>query len=306
MQKGSRSGRQMPRTSNAMAQHPDGLPAGHFSSTFVPSSPPTQTASHPYWEQTYSPVPQESSHLSPTMHSPILYQDPQVYNSLLNPYYNENTPIGYGVDYIPPAVPNSYPIANDQFNNTNGHAYPHVLSSHQTHGSYPASSRTTNAGYAAGSPHHGVNHMGTSGHSPHHEVFEEFVGPPIYPLSRLHTSTSHASHSSSLNDTVTRVSCRWHNCRILLDDITAAGIKRHLRQYHSSDAVEKWRGERGLCKWCNGGECGRELDLASLGKHIASVHLKSTAKICDRCQNIIGRPDSLKRHQRDHCPRRDL
>lgn len=104
-------------------------------------------------------------------------------------------------------------------------------------------------------------------------------------------------------DPVTRVPCLWHGCRVMLDDISTAGIKRHIRDWHSelSSASQK---ERKMCLWDEGSVCGRELDAASIAKHIASVHLKSTAQKCEYCHNTIGRADSLARHKRDHCPDR--
>ncbi|EPS98016.1 hypothetical protein FOMPIDRAFT_1091352, partial [Fomitopsis schrenkii] len=99
------------------------------------------------------------------------------------------------------------------------------------------------------------------------------------------------------------VPCLWHDCSVMLDDISTAGIKRHIRDWHG-DLSRASQKERKTCLWDDGSVCGRELDAASFAKHIASVHLKSTAQKCEYCQNMIGRADSLARHKRDHCPDR--
>ncbi|KAH9926677.1 uncharacterized protein B0H18DRAFT_1005066 [Fomitopsis serialis] len=106
-------------------------------------------------------------------------------------------------------------------------------------------------------------------------------------------------------DPVPRIPCRWIGCNVLLDDISTAGIKRHLRDWHG-DLSGTSHKDRRTCMWDDGpaNVCGRELDAASFAKHIASVHLKSTAQECEYCHNVIGRADSLARHKRDHCPQR--
>ncbi|KZT70515.1 hypothetical protein DAEQUDRAFT_689247 [Daedalea quercina L-15889] len=101
--------------------------------------------------------------------------------------------------------------------------------------------------------------------------------------------------------------CRWAGCNTWLDDTGPAGVKRHLKDIHHINRGDCLRGVRGACRWeIEGGVCGRVMDLSSYGKHIASVHLKSTAKLCEDCGSVMGRADSLTRHRRDHCTvRRD-
>ncbi|TFY54210.1 hypothetical protein EVJ58_g8991 [Rhodofomes roseus] len=99
--------------------------------------------------------------------------------------------------------------------------------------------------------------------------------------------------------------CRWDGCNTVLVDTTPSGVKRHLYDHHHLSRAECARGARGFCRWeFDGGVCGRPLDMNSYAKHVASVHLKSTARICDDCHSVIGRADSLTRHQRDHCTAR--
>ncbi|KAF9819438.1 hypothetical protein IEO21_02181 [Rhodonia placenta] len=128
--------------------------------------------------------------------------------------------------------------------------------------------------------------------------------PSISPYESLRRLPSIADPLSQSAPQSVRVRCRWNACTIDLDDISAAGIKRHLRDFHKEHAVEEYKSQRGVCLWADGTPCMRDLDRASFGKHIASVHLKSTAAECRYCHNVIGRPDSLKRHMRDHCPYR--
>ncbi|PCH44920.1 hypothetical protein WOLCODRAFT_27146 [Wolfiporia cocos MD-104 SS10] len=105
------------------------------------------------------------------------------------------------------------------------------------------------------------------------------------------------------------VVCLWDGCGIPLDDVTVGGIRRHLRAFHFHEAAEPYKGKRGACLWaCGAGNhsCNRELDYASFGKHIASVHIRSTARRCGYCAAMIGRIDSLHRHMREHCPKRPM
>ncbi|KAH9926698.1 uncharacterized protein B0H18DRAFT_1118775 [Fomitopsis serialis] len=100
--------------------------------------------------------------------------------------------------------------------------------------------------------------------------------------------------------------CRWEGCNVLLDDSSPSGVKRHLYDCHDITRADCASGARGHCKWeIDGAErCGRALDLSSFAKHVASVHLKSTQRRCEDCRCMIGRADSLTRHQRDHCAAR--
>lgn len=101
--------------------------------------------------------------------------------------------------------------------------------------------------------------------------------------------------------------CRWAGCSVLLDNGSVAGVKRHLRaaHIHTTGWADCSSGVRNRCLWEHDGTvCGRPLDVKSFAKHIASVHLKSTAAKCNDCGIVIGRADSLTRHRRDHCTAR--
>ncbi|KZT10343.1 uncharacterized protein LAESUDRAFT_721679 [Laetiporus sulphureus 93-53] len=102
----------------------------------------------------------------------------------------------------------------------------------------------------------------------------------------------------------TGVRCQWGSCHMSLDDVTPGGIRRHLLQHHREDALVVGRRDRGHCRWSSDVVCDREMDRASFSKHIAAVHIRSTAQECPQCGTTIGRPDSLQRHIREHCPQR--
>ncbi|EPS92441.1 hypothetical protein FOMPIDRAFT_1101102, partial [Fomitopsis schrenkii] len=96
--------------------------------------------------------------------------------------------------------------------------------------------------------------------------------------------------------------CRWAGCRVPLHDGSVAEVKRHLREVHHTGWVDCPSGVKDVCLWeIDGVVCGRSLDVKSFAKHIASVHLRSTAVRCADCGITIGRTDSLTRHRRDHC-----
>ncbi|KAL6303213.1 hypothetical protein BKA93DRAFT_343769 [Sparassis latifolia] len=100
--------------------------------------------------------------------------------------------------------------------------------------------------------------------------------------------------------------CQWVTdnrgtvCNILLDDVTPSGITRHLREHHFPSS--EWnKSYRGICRW---GGCTRsEMDYASFGKHIASVHLRGAVLWeCEYCTRDFSRRDAMKRHLKT-CPR---
>lgn len=49
------------------------------------------------------------------------------------------------------------------------------------------------------------------------------------------------------------------------------------------------------------GFCGKEMNYASFGKHIATHHLRSMSQRCPYCHKLYGRVDSLKRHLKTSC-----
>ena len=91
--------------------------------------------------------------------------------------------------------------------------------------------------------------------------------------------------------------CLWGNaCHIPLDDITPGGLWRHLRDVH--EMHDKHR--RVFCVWDGG--CGQEMNCASLGNHISTVHMKTAAQICPGCDAYFTRGDALARHMKRSCP----
>ncbi|KZT65755.1 hypothetical protein DAEQUDRAFT_635022, partial [Daedalea quercina L-15889] len=97
-------------------------------------------------------------------------------------------------------------------------------------------------------------------------------------------------------------------CGVWLDDISPGGVQCHLRHDHHISRTQpecRKTGVQGRCRWeVDGGVCGCPLKVNSYAKHIASIHLKSTARRCPDCQKVMGREDSLTRHRRAHCSAR--
>ncbi|KZT70484.1 hypothetical protein DAEQUDRAFT_756368 [Daedalea quercina L-15889] len=94
--------------------------------------------------------------------------------------------------------------------------------------------------------------------------------------------------------------CAWDggSCGAPLDDVSPAGIARHLRTCHFRG---NWQPRsRGRCCW--GAGCrGDEMNYESMGKHVAQVHLQTTKRQCQRCGGTFARNDALLRHLREHC-----
>ncbi|KAH9928996.1 hypothetical protein B0H21DRAFT_112489, partial [Amylocystis lapponica] len=101
------------------------------------------------------------------------------------------------------------------------------------------------------------------------------------------------------------VRCCWSTCNVPLDDVTAGGINRHLQEYHlrSTRSVK----EHTVCQWHTSHDvhpCGTQLRFANLGKHVAAIHLQTTASWCKRCGHSFSRTDALRRHEKQYCPQR--
>ncbi|KAH9926728.1 uncharacterized protein B0H18DRAFT_331103 [Fomitopsis serialis] len=93
--------------------------------------------------------------------------------------------------------------------------------------------------------------------------------------------------------------CRWGGqCQTIITDLTASGINRHLKECH----VQPWDDRmRGYCEW-EGSPCNKKLQFYfGFGKHIASVHIRSTASKCEMCGQILARGDTLDRHAKRFC-----
>lgn len=92
--------------------------------------------------------------------------------------------------------------------------------------------------------------------------------------------------------------CGLEGCNVRLDDLTVGGQRRHLRSFHGAQLG----GSRVRCTWVHEGgiTCGKRMDSASWGKHLASVHWGSTKEKCPHCPKYICRRDALKRHIANH------
>ncbi|KAF9819393.1 hypothetical protein IEO21_02136 [Rhodonia placenta] len=100
--------------------------------------------------------------------------------------------------------------------------------------------------------------------------------------------------------------CRWRKCGLPLDDLSPAGITRHLRAHHfseSSDTLLEWeKRSRGSCEWSDDTHaCGRTMSHAGLGKHIAAVHFRTTLRRCPRCGDKFAGLGTFNRHFRELC-----
>ncbi|CCM04339.1 uncharacterized protein FIBRA_06511 [Fibroporia radiculosa] len=103
-----------------------------------------------------------------------------------------------------------------------------------------------------------------------------------------------------------RVPCRWGDaCGVLLDDTSASGLMRHLRAYHLTPTPHvPWdKRARAHCVWGGATGCGKEMANASLGKHVAAVHLRVRVE-CPRCHRDVGRAGLLERHLELYCEQR--
>lgn len=158
-----------------------------------------------------------------------------------------------------------------------------------------------------------------NGHIMHRNTYSYYNAYPLVPSSDSHlpqdssaynssSSTSQClipdyaslSYSGDIPELIHRVPCLWGgSCPILLDDISAAGIMRHLRDFHLNDPRRPWdKKARGRCEW--GNDCHKEMAYASYGKHVAAVHLRGRVQ-CPYCHKDVGRTGLLDRHIQNYC-----
>ncbi|KAH9942820.1 hypothetical protein B0H21DRAFT_509825 [Amylocystis lapponica] len=98
--------------------------------------------------------------------------------------------------------------------------------------------------------------------------------------------------------------CTWCTDGVLccapLEDASPAGVLRHLKDSHlPTDSHPKVRTR---CAWHEDGapcSASKDFEFVSLGKHIAAVHLKTTACVCGVCARAFTRGDSLRRHMKN-------
>ncbi|GBE89093.1 hypothetical protein SCP_1500960 [Sparassis crispa] len=88
--------------------------------------------------------------------------------------------------------------------------------------------------------------------------------------------------------------CEWENCGATLLDTSNAGIKKHLRQFHSvADSKSV------CCLWCTGSTvCKHNMQLVSLVRHIAEMHLRTSEVQCQDCGHLYVRADVLRKHRK--------
>lgn len=90
--------------------------------------------------------------------------------------------------------------------------------------------------------------------------------------------------------------CRWQGlCDRTISALSPGRVMEHLRRYHLNTLPA---GTMTHCCWVmkDGTLCGKQVISRNIGKHVAAVHLKSTARKCDRCGRVMSRSDSLWCH----------
>lgn len=90
--------------------------------------------------------------------------------------------------------------------------------------------------------------------------------------------------------------CRWQGlCDRTISALPPGRVMEHLRRYHLNTLPA---GTMTHCCWVmkDGTLCGKQVISRNIGKHVAALHLKSTARKCDRCGRVMSRSDSLWRH----------
>ncbi|EED85315.1 predicted protein [Postia placenta Mad-698-R] len=102
---------------------------------------------------------------------------------------------------------------------------------------------------------------------------------------------------------VTQVrTCHWQGfCDHTISALSPGHVMQHLQQYNLNvEANPPPVGIITLCCWVmqDGTLCGRQVTNRNLGKHVAAVHLKSTARKCDCCGHIVSRSDTLWHHMK--------
>ncbi|KAI0642072.1 hypothetical protein C8Q79DRAFT_272327 [Trametes meyenii] len=96
-----------------------------------------------------------------------------------------------------------------------------------------------------------------------------------------------------------RLLCEWNKCHLPLQEISTAGIARHLEQYHGVPVTDNRT--RRPCLW---GKLCRHKDMypISLGKHIVEYHGVGRAFRCPQCGADFAYADVLSRHMNAFCP----
>lgn len=138
-------------------------------------------------------------------------------------------------------------------------------------------------------------------------TYHPYASPPALSYTPAELFSPHVpEYRMEYEHPIRRIECRWGiPCHILLDDLSPAGIARHLKQHHFEDENNRWnKRARGHCAWEDDAHpCHRDMFYASFGKHIAAVHLGAITRQCIWCGRNFVRPDTLDRHMKRHCPK---
>lgn len=175
-------------------------------------------------------------------------------------------------------------IHDNTFEYIEGHGpIPHILPS-------PSSVRPDMT--ASGHPYSAYDNLfnRSSGQSHHPDAYQSYPSPDS-------TGIDSGTMANSITDG--SIECLWSpRCNERIPSSSVAAISKHLKEKHYHGA---WRANNTVeCRW---DDCSwsKLLQLASLGKHIASRHVMSTRVACPDCGVYLSRSDSLLRHA-DKCP----
>ncbi|KAI0944868.1 hypothetical protein AcW1_001696 [Taiwanofungus camphoratus] len=196
------------------------------------------------------------------------------------------TLVNYGQSTMPPTLPGIPPSAPQAFTGTDyGMHAP-------TSFAYPQEFLPPHGGAFRPGPPAVQQVMARNGSTPTH-AHRPVTTPPAVPPAA-------ASNTPSASD-APGARCLWGpvRCNVPLFDLTPGGIRRHLKQHHFDQGASWENRRRGGCAWGHGGRpCEKDLNYASFGKHVASIHLRSTLCACRYCAHYFTRRDSLNRHMK--------
>ncbi|KAF9819554.1 hypothetical protein IEO21_02018 [Rhodonia placenta] len=107
-----------------------------------------------------------------------------------------------------------------------------------------------------------------------------YTGPGLYHSDLL-------THTEPTTTSVLRGGiCSWQSCGHTISALSPGRVMQHLRWYHLDVGANPLpAGQSAECCWVmrDGTLCGKQVVSRNLGKHVAAVHLKCTARECDRC-----------------------
>lgn len=124
--------------------------------------------------------------------------------------------------------------------------------------------------------------------------------PTVSPLT---VSMPHASSELEQQPLPVGTRCWINDCGQTIVGKTA-GVKRHMETVHP-DMVDDWKAQQEnavACPWSyQGQQCGAQVVVGEIMKHIAMTHLRAPVLACQYCNSIVSRQDAMLRHLRRDC-----